>query len=663
MIISILLPIKTSKTFFYTTAVDLKAGTIVIVPFRKKELFGLVMGAHNDAEVLPSQTFHIKSIVRNTNFIFKDSFLKFLQAFSSYNMIPLGSVFKMTINSSLKTLLQQSAKKIESAPSSALHNEKTQQPDILLSATQERTLHQLEDAFKTKHTALLQGITGSGKTIIYLKYIEKILDSNHGQALILLPEITLSTQIAEKFQSLLPHKNIIQWNSSLPLKSKKAAYASIIKGEEGIIIGARSALLLPFCNLKIIIVDEEHDNSFKQEDNPIYNARDMSILRSKIENVPVILSSATPSIETLYNCQIGKYAKISIDKRFGASIIPTITVIDMLQTKLPKDHFISAQLQEALKQTLSENKQSLLFLNRKGYAPITLCRKCGTKITCKNCSTTLVYYKTRPSLNCHYCGYQTSISSTCSNCHSTDMISYGAGVEKIAEEVTKLLPNAKITIATSDIMSDHVKINNLLEQILKKEIDIIIGTQMLAKGLNFPLLKLVGVIEADCHYISGDIRAHERMFQLLQQVAGRAGRAADQGEVLLQSYTPKHPILQKIITADVEGFFNEEIQDRKLSASPPFMRVVTINLSCLNETKLMDYAHQLHTNAPHIEGITIFGPASPPIDTLKKNHRLRFIIKALKTINIQEIIYIWLSSIKTPASIKVKIDVDPYNFI
>ncbi|WHQ46641.1 MAG: primosomal protein N' [Candidatus Midichloria sp.] len=643
-IVEILLPIKGNKTFAYQTLSSVETGQFVLVPFRNKKLLGIVWQTFSQFKKES-----IKEIIQIYEYKLKDSFLEFLKATADYNMIELGIVLKMAINAF-------SARESFNYINKTNHNF-----HVFLSSEQSSAFKYLLKNAQQGLVSVIEGVTGSGKTIVYLKLIEELL-RNGGQALILLPEIALTTQIMQRFTELPPKINILQWHSGLTPKKRQELWQISLQGDDVIVIGARSALFLPFTNLKVIIIDEEHDASFKQEEGAIYNTRDMAVLRGKIENIPVVLSSATPAIETIYNYKIGKYKKVQLTSRFSGVLLPDIKIIDMTEENLSKNQFISPTLRHALENNLNNAKQSLIFLNRKGYAPITLCTKCGTKLSCPYCSSYLVFHRNKSSLECHHCGYKTKVITECSNCHSKDIIFFGPGVEKIEEELKKLFPLARVAIATSETISNQKSAMELLKKISNHEIDIIIGTQILAKGLDFKLLQLVGVIDADCSYTSGDIRAHERMYQLLSQVSGRAGRANERGQVFLQTYEPHNHILHSIINNNQNAFFEAELQNREASNTPPFSRIAVITISCRQENRLLEFAYKMSDIMPVLENLTVLGPSSAPLSLLKGNYRYRFILRAKKNISIQKIINHWLEQADVPHHIKIKIDVDPYSF-
>ena len=650
-IFEVLLPVRTSNTFAYHYDKPLVIGQLVLVPFRSKVIIGVILSTESKFD--PAKT---KSIITHYDLFLDKAFVNFLSRASNYNIISIGLLIKAVF----------SGFDIKKADFPDIIGRNKEQKlllkkEIILSHEQQLAYDKLVKLADDRETILLQGVTGSGKTLVYLKYLEEIL-RNGGQGLLLLPEITLTTQISQRLRALFQEQVLYEWHSAITKSKKNITWKKIISGETMLLVGARSALFLPFNNLKFIIVDEEHDVSFKQDEGIIYNARDMAVLRGKISDIPVILSSATPSIETSYNCRIGKYKKVSLSQRFNDIPLPKIEIVDIRAENLSSGKFISTRLMELLRDTLVQKKQALIFINKKGYAPTTLCTNCGTKICCPNCSINLVFYKKQNVLRCHYCNYNMSAITECKNCLSDKICFYGPGAEKIEEELRGAITNARTVLATSDTLSSAKKTSELLASISNHEVDIIIGTQILAKGLDFKLLHLVGVVDADCGYASGDIRSHERLYQLLNQVSGRAGRDNEQGHVILQTYDPDNHILKSILDNDQERFIENELEDRAISNTPPFSRIAIISISASNEKKALKFAYQLSTSVPSIQGLVVLGPSSAPLYFLKNKYRFRFVLKAHKDLNLQKIVTSWLEAYAVPSYINLKIDIDPYNY-
>jgi primosomal protein N' (replication factor Y) (superfamily II helicase) len=539
----------------------------------------------------------------------------------------------------------------------------------------------LEKIFEQKFFAiLLDGITGSGKTEVYFRAIAKIIQSaTTNQILILLPEIALTSQLCKRFEQQFGFEPDL-WHSKISPAKKRELFFRVADGSCRVLIGARSALFLPFRNLQLIVVDEEHDSSFKQEDVVNYNGRDMAIMRAKIENIAIILSSATPSLESYLNAQNNKYQLIKLTQRFGQEEKTTVNLLDMRQEKLAKNHFISEALKNLLEDNLKNNRQSLLFLNRRGYAPLTLCKKCGQKISCKNCSSYLTFHQKTNRLVCHHCGVSKSFmnphrspkqelhknsiplnrGNICPSCNELDcLVNCGVGVEKLQEEVLKYFPDARIGLMTSDNIKNNDDAGILIEQILEHKIDIIIGTQMIAKGHHFPSLALVGIIDGDGSFAGGNLRTLERSFQLLTQVIGRAGREHFAGQVVLQTYNPENSVFKNIIENKRDEFLEGEIAGRKAMNFPPFSKMATIIFSGMDENLVVDFAKFVLRKFPINKAIEVFGPAPMPITRVKNRYHYCLNIKVERKVNLQKLIVDCLNLVKAPSSIRVKVDIDP----
>lgn len=510
---------------------------------------------------------------------------------------------------------------------------------------------------------LLDGVTGSGKTEVYFAAVKEALHHATSQVLILLPEIALTGQIVNRFADnfgFMP----LQWHSGISAKQRENNWRNIANGNARLIIGARSALFLPYKNLKLIVVDEEHDASYKQEEGVIYHGRDMAVMRANIENIPVILASATPSVETVENVKAGKYSELKLPSRHGGAVMPDIDIVDMRKEKLKNGLWISSKLQNAIAHNLSKGTQSMLFLNRRGYAPLTLCRNCGYRFKCPDCSSWLVEHRNTGKIMCHHCGYNDDIPEICPECQKDDMlVSCGPGVERIAEEAEQIFPNAKISMLTSDKMTSPSKIAQMIDEIVNGHVDIIIGTQVIAKGHHFPDLKLVGVIDADLGLEGGDLRAAERTYQLLQQVSGRAGREKDKGHVILQSYMPDNMLMKSLISGNRDEFVESEIASRKRTNMPPYSRLAAIIVSGRNERETANIAKSLVKSAPFTADIQILGPVPAPLYLLRGNFRQRLLVRCPRNINLQKWLKTLINNIAVPSSVKIKVDIDPYSFM
>lgn len=509
---------------------------------------------------------------------------------------------------------------------------------------------------------LLDGITGSGKTEVYFEAVAEALKNNK-QVLILVPEIALTSQWLGRFEKRFGVKPAV-WHSNLSQRERMDNYLAIIENRAKVIIGARSALFLPYQNLGLIVVDESHDHSFKQEDGTNYQARDMAVVRAKIEEFPIILSTATPSLETICNVEAGKFSVVKLSSRYSAAVLPEIKIIDLKQDKPAAKSWLSPTLTEALKQNLEKGEQSMLFLNRRGYAPLTICRDCGYRIQCPHCTAWMTEHRKSSRLICHHCGHTISIPKICPDCCSEEgLTACGPGVERIAEEVKLKFPNARIEIVSSDITSNFNDVSKVITKMENGEVDILIGTQILAKGHHFPTLTLVGIVDADLGLVGSDLRASEQTFQLLSQVSGRAGRGEKKGAVYIQTLYPDNAVLKALIDNDREKFLKLEKKTRQLLKMPPYGKLAAIIISGTKLDQVEKIAYQFGKTAPNNDHIQTLGPAPAPIAILRGKYRYRLLLKTSKTINIQSILKDWLKMNPIPNNIRVEIDIDPYSFM
>jgi len=658
-IIEVLLPLSFNHGFSYflPEILEVKIGDVVKVPFRNTQIYGVVNSLISIDQNLDHKK--IKTIINKNDILSIDpKLLEFIKWVAAYNLVPIGAVIKLTIAilNSDKTKKFQAPKKLINQiinPNTfnlkSLLNEQKIAADFLIKKIDEK-----------KHSViLLDGVTGSGKTEVYFAAIAKILEKKHGQILILLPEIALTSQLTSRFESQFGFAPNL-WHSKITPSKKRDIFKGIIDGEIKILIGARSALFLPFKELSLIIIDEEHDSSFKQEDIVNYSGRDMAVLRGKIEEIPVILSSATPSLESFINAKNGKYEYLNLAQKFSHDKITKIDLIDMRKEKLNKDSYLSSALKKELFENLEHGKQSLLFINRRGYAPLTLCKNCGHKVGCPNCSSYVTMHQKLNKLICHHCGYNTKPSTQCNSCSGEDsLISCGAGVEKIKEEILHNFPNSRITIMTSDNITNLDEVENIMGKILNHEIDIIIGTQIIAKGHHFPSLSLVGIIDGDGSFYNANLRTLEKSYQLLTQVIGRAGRDKYHGKVILQTYNPENLVFQNIINSSRDQFLDMEIRNRESAEMPPFAKMAAIIVSAIKEKDAIDAAKLILKQFPIQNGIEIFGPAPMPITRIKNRYNYRILVKTKKNINIQKLISSSVSHIKLDHQVRVKIDIDP----
>ena len=523
-------------------------------------------------------------------------------------------------------------------------------------------LERLDRAFTV---TLLDGVTGSGKTEVYFEAVAETLNRGD-QVLILVPEIALTEQSIARFSRRFGSKPAV-WHSDLNYKSRRETWLGTADGSASVVIGARSALFLPFQNLGLIVVDEEHDAAFKQEDGVIYHARDMAVVRAREGQIPIIVSTATPSLETLMNVRANRYGEVHLSQRFGDAQMPAISLIDMRADPLEKGcwgrAWLAPAMVKAVDETLASDEQVLLFLNRRGYAPLTLCRACGHRLHCPSCTAWLVEHRVTRRLQCHHCGYNAPPPKTCPSCDAAEsFVPCGPGIERVAEEALARWPEAKVRAVASDTLNRRSAVAELIDDILAHRIDIVVGTQVLAKGHHFPGLTLVGVVDADLGLSGWDLRAAERTHQLLHQVAGRAGRAEKPGRVLMQTHDPNHPVMLALLSGDDETFIASEIETRQALTMPPFGRLTALVLSGSDEAAVIAAGRQLAAAAPRGEGLEVLGPAPAFMALLRGRHRHRLLLKTRRNAAPQPVVAAWLDRVKIPSSVRVQIDVDPYSF-
>ncbi|WP_208435636.1 primosomal protein N' [Bartonella phoceensis] len=513
------------------------------------------------------------------------------------------------------------------------------------------------------HVFLLDGVTGSGKTEVYFEAVAQALTGGK-QVLILLPEIALTQQFLDRFHARFGAA-AAEWHSDLAPRRRERVWRQVAEGRVRVVAGARSALFLPFHDLGLIVVDEEHDGAYKQEERIFYHARDMAVARGSFERFPVILSSATPSIESQANVLWGRYQRVNLPSRFKAAALPQLRVVDMRKGGVQKGRFISSALEEALLKTIEKGEQALLFLNRRGYAPLTLCRVCGHRFHCRDCSSWLVEHRLQGQLKCHHCGYHQPIPEACPHCGILDhLVACGPGVERIAEETRGLFPQARLLILSTDLQGGIGQLRRELETIAKGEVDIIIGTQLVAKGHHFPGLSLVGVIDADLGLANGDLRASERTFQLLSQVTGRAGRMGLKSLGLLQTYQPDHPVIQALLSRQREDFYTHEIAMRQHYHLPPYGRLASLIVSSEKRQAAEHYARVLRQVSPGERNISLMGPAEAPLALIRGRYRFRLLLQGQRSFDIQGFIRAMLANApKMPSSVRVQIDIDPQSFL
>ncbi len=534
-----------------------------------------------------------------------------------------------------------------------------------LSAEQEQAAAALRAMVEARSfaVAMLEGVTGSGKTEVYFEAVASAIAQGR-QSLILMPEIALTAQFIDRFEARFGVQPGL-WHSGVTGRKRERLLAAIASGEALVVAGARSALFLPYRDLGLIIVDEEHEAAYKQEDGVAYHARDMAVVRGRIEAVPVVLASATPSIESRVNAQRGRYRHLLLPERFGGRVLPQLAAVDMRQNGPPRGRWISPALEREVRANLVAGEQSLLFLNRRGYAPLTLCNACGHRFQCPNCTAWLVDHRFRRALVCHHCGHIERRPTICTACGKEDTLTAcGPGVERLAEEVATLFPDARSIVLSSDFPGGTERLKQELMEVANGTFDIVIGTQLVAKGHNFPGMTLVGVIDADLGLTSGDPRAAERTFQVLRQVTGRAGRGDRPGRALIQSHDPGHPVLKALLSGDVEAFYAAEIAAREAASLPPFGRLAGLIVSANNQAEADTHARALARVAEAPGGIMVLGPAEAPIAVLRGRHRIRLIVRTEREADLQGYLRAWLKrGPKVRGSVRVAVDIDPQSFL
>ncbi len=652
------------NSFDYTYHdINLRIGNIVKVPFGCRTLFGIVVAISDKIE---TQSYEIKEIIEVIKeYSLTDNEVKFLLWMSAYTLIPKGNIVKMIL--SCPAALEQIGNK-NKRQTIELHEPNPYYRQITYSAEQIDAVKQLNTAVKRQEyqTILVDGVTGSGKTEVYFEVIAAAMENNL-QTVVLLPEISLTPQWLARFHDRFGCYPI-RWHSKLTPAQRRDSWRVIASGAAKVVVGARSALMLPYARLGLIIVDEEHDMSYKQEDGGIYHARDMAVAKGKFLEALVVLVSATPSLESYNNAQDNKYDRIILSERHDNANMPSINLVDMrTKSVCATNNWISTELRNQLINAYNAREQSLLFLNRRGYAPLTLCGSCGYREQCPSCTSWLVTHKKNERLQCHYCGFIKLMPNKCNECNAVQsFVAIGPGIERIADEVSTFLPQARQIIISSDYFAENDELIGAIDQIQQGGVDIIIGTQIMAKGHHFPNLNLVGIIDADIGLSGGDLRACEKTFQLLQQVSGRCGRelsAHKRGQVYLQTYYPDHPVMQAVINEDRTEFFKQEMLMRQLADMPPFSRLAALICSSKNKNDIENFVRKLRKIAPVNKDVVILGPVQAQIAILRKKHRWRFLIKSAKNYPIQDYIKHWLSCVTTPSHIKIQIDIDPMSFV
>ena len=642
----VLLPKVFNFPFTYKSSSDCKIGDLVEVPFGLKKEIGVIW----KNKYSEPQNIKLKLIKRKTKFSIDKKLIDFIEWFSSYNMVPIGLVLKMVIGNSDRFL-----EKEDILDNSIINKTKK----FILNKEQLQALNFLETKNTGFNVSVLQGTTGSGKTLVYFERIKKIIKKNY-QALVLLPEIFLTNDFKSRFEEYFGFEPAV-WHSKITPKQKRVIWKGVINNNIKILVGARSALLLPFKKLGIIIVDEEHDSSYKQDEGVIYNARDMAISRASFEKIPIHLVTSVPSIETYNNILNKKYRHINIHKRFENYPLPKTKIINLNINKI-KEKYVAKETVDLVKTYLNKGDQVLFFINRRGYSPYLICKKCGYKQVCSNCSLYLTFHKLKNKAICHHCSFQKELKTKCQSSGNCEFIMYGPGVEKIFEEVKEIFPNKKARIFSSDYLKTKEKTKTLFNEIYKNKIDILVGTQMISKGFNFPRLNCIIVIDADFSGRGYDLRATEKNIQLYHQLSGRAGRFSQESLIIYQTLTPQDTTLNDLIENKSEELLKNELFLRKKNKLPPFIRLISIIISSKDRSLSLQGAKEVKLKLKQINDLEVLGPVDSPLLKIKKNFRSRLLIKFNNRFLMQKKIANVLNSLKISPKIKLIVDVDPINF-
>ena len=652
MKIPVLFPKIFDYPFTYKSEISetLNSGDFVKAPFGLNEITGVVWPYEQKTE----KQFKIKKISKKINVKnLNSSMIEFISWFSKYNLVPLGMSLKMC-------LLNKDVVEKDFNKEFVKFKVKKSKNKFLLNAEQKKSLIFMKSIGNNYNVTVLEGVAGSGKTLVYFERVKDLINKGF-QALILLPEIALTNQFSRRFQEFFGAEPAI-WHSGTTKKNKSIIWKGITEGKIKIVIGARSSLFLPFKNLGIIVVDEEHDVSYKQDEGVSYNARDMAITRASLENIPINLVTSIPSIETYNNIVNKKYHITKLEKRYREASLPNIEIINLHSEVLNKGFWIANKTISKVDQYLDKGDQVLFFLNRRGYAPFVICKKCGYKFECPNCAVNLNFHKKLNKLLCHYCGHKSSLSRVCKDNKKCDLLFCGPGVERIFSELEKIYPNKKIEIFSSDTLKKNKITNTLLKKVEKNKIDILVGTQLLSKGFHFPKLNCIVVVDSDFSSHGYDLRSAEKNIQLYHQLAGRAGRESNTSTIYFQTYTPDDEVLLNISKNDPHAFLQKELLLRKEKKLPPFYRLISLIISGKNEPLIMKFAISVKSKLPKINEVNVLGPVLAPITKLKKKYRCRILIRYPKNLFIQKYLSKSLNKIKIASGIKLEVDVDPINF-
>jgi len=711
----VLLPLPLSGPYDYRLAAALPRGTLVIAPLGPRDALGVVWGDGEGkiAEAKLKQAEPLEGLPR-----LPEKLCDFIDWVARYTLTPQGAVLALALRAraafepevpriaytrgdATPTRMTPSRKRVLEIAGDglarsvvALAQEANVTPAVVRGLIEAAALKETElpefpplacpdpdfaattfnpeqkkaaDMLRAEVTAekfaatLLDGVTGSGKTETYFEAIAEATRRGK-QTLILLPEIALTVQFLDRFAMRFGCRPA-EWHSDLSQKERRRVFRAVMSGEARVVVGARSALFLPFAQLGLIVVDEEHEQAFKQEDGVIYHARDMAVVRARIEDCPIVLASATPSLETYVNASNGRYGWLKMPNRHGAATMPQTKLIDLRQQRGETGTWLSQPLREALAVTLGAGEQAMLFLNRRGYAPLTLCEACGHKMTCRDCSSWLVEHRYHRKLVCHHCAFEEPTPANCPHCGAgASLIACGPGVERVAEEFQSVFPKARMAIASSDTMHGPAETQAAIRAMGKREIDVIVGTQIVAKGHHFPQLTLVGVVDADLGGSDGDLRARERTFQLLHQVAGRAGRAEKPGLVLIQTRNPEDAVMKALASGDRNAFYEQEIVYRERAGAPPFGRLAAIILSSHDDEAVRETGRALARAVPSARGVRVWGPTPAFYHLLRGRTRERLLVQAERSVDVQAYLRSWLAAVKIPNAVRLNVDVDPVSF-
>jgi len=651
MKVPVLIPKIFNFPFTYDSGLlkNLEPGDLVLVPFGKNQEVGVVWD-----KVQPTlKKFKIRKIdIKIDNFKINKSLIDYINWFSAYNLVPKGMVLKMCLGDK---------KNITKTEQHIKENKKKNKLKFILNKDQKKSLDDLKKFGDVFNVSLLQGVTGSGKTIVYFERIKEILSKGH-QALILLPEIFLTNQFKDRFEDFFGFLPAI-WHSKIGLKSKREIWQGVAKNNLNLVIGARSSLLLPFKNLGLIVLDEEHDPSYKQDEGIIYHARDMAISRASFENIPIHLVSAVPSLETFSNVKNKKYNHTRLINRYRDFPLPEAKVINLEKSSLKKDQFIADETIELIQEYLKKKEQILFFLNRRGYAPFLICKKCGFKHLCPNCSIYLTYHKSMNKLICHHCGVKVKKEKNCKEDKEfCNFRMYGPGVEKIYDELKIIFPKKNIKIFSSDFLAKKNETESILKKIETNEIDILVGTQLISKGFNFPKLNCIVVVDADFSGMGYDLRTTEKNIQLYNQLSGRAGRFSNKSTIIYQTATPLNETLKDVLENNPEKFLNNELIIRKNKNLPPYSRLIALIISANSSQDSLRAAQEIKKKLSIISQLDVLGPVDSPIFKVKKKYRTRLLLRSKNSSLIQKSVGKILDNLTISKKIKLTVDVDPINF-